>query len=317
MENAPSILPLSNQPSLSKKRETTSLLKSDPAWPRRIVCLTAETTEILFALGAGDRIVGVSGYTVRPPEARLKEKVAAFTSVRMDKIRALEPDLIFAFSDLQKDIVRELTEAGYNLFVTNQRSLKEVGETIVAVGRLLGLEKKSEELCSKFFGELEELQRKASEFPRRLHVYFEEWDDPLISGIRWVGELIRMLGGEDIFEELEAGKVARERRVNPEEVIHRNPEVILASWCGKKVQTEKIRSRPGWDKIEAVQKNQIYEIKSADILQPGLSLLHGARQMFDVFCAVHRESVVIARSEATKQSRSQIASPVAKHAGSQ
>ena len=269
------------------------MLKFDPHWPRRIICLTAETTEILFALGAGDRIVGVSGYTVRPAEARLKEKVAAFTSIRMDKIRSLEPDLIFAFSDLQKDIARELTEAGYNLFVTNQRSLKEVGETIVAVGRLLGLEKKSEELCSKFFGELEALEEKAAEFPRRLRVYFEEWDDPLISGIRWVGELIRMLGGEDIFEELEVGKVARERRVNPEEVIHRNPEVILASWCGKKVQAEKIRSRPGWDKIEAVKRNQIYEIKSADILQPGLSLLHGAQQIFEIFNQIHKFSLPI------------------------
>ena len=259
-------------------------------WPRRIICLTAETTEILFALGAGDRIVGVSGYTVRPPEARLKEKVAAFTSVRMEKIKELRPDLIFAFSDLQKEIVRDLTEAGYNVYITNQRSLKEVGEAILGVGRLIGLEKKAEELCEKFFGELQGLEKKASEFPRRLRVYFEEWDDPFISGIRWVGELIRMLGGDDVFEELEEGKVARERRVHPEEVIRRNPEVILASWCGKKVQIEKISSRPGWDQIEAVKKNQIYEIKSADILQPGLSLLHGARQIFDIFSEIHTHS---------------------------
>src|SRR3989338_9352997 len=182
-------------------------------WPERIICLTAETTEILYALGAGDRIVGVSGYTVRPPEARLKEKVAAFTSVRMDKIRALDPDLIFAFSDLQKDIVRDLTEEGYNVFVTNQRSLEEIGEVIISVGRLLGLEGKAEALSEKFYGELSQLQEKASKFPlrRRLRVYFEEWDGPLISGIQWVGELIRMLGGEDIFEELESGKVAPPR----------------------------------------------------------------------------------------------------------
>lgn len=266
----------------------TSLSSVDPAlaaslWPRRIICLTAETTEILFALGAGDRIVGVSGYTVRPPEARQKEKVAAFTSVRMEKIRSLAPDLIFAFSDLQKDIVRELTEAGYTVFVSNQRSLKEVGSTILAVGRLLGLEEKAKNLCQEFFSELETLAQRARLFPRRLRVYFEEWDDPLISGIRWAGELIRLLGGEDIFEELEAGTVARQRRVEPEEVIRRNPEVILASWCGKKVQIGKIRGRPGWDEIEAVRKNQIYEIKSADILQPGLSLLHGARQIFEIF----------------------------------
>lgn len=262
-------------------------MSKSKGWPRRIICLTAETTEILFALGAGDRIVGVSGYTVRPPEARLKEKVAAFTSVRMDKIRILQPDLIFAFSDLQKDIVRDLTEEGFNVFVTNQRSLGEVGQVILAVGRLLGLEEKAEALCGNFDAALDGLEKKAQEFPRKLRVYFEEWDEPLISGIRWVGELIRKLGGEDVFQELEKGKVARQRRVEPEEVVRRNPEVILASWCGKKVQIEKIRSRPDWNRIEAVQKNQIYEIKSRDILQPGLSLLHGARQIFDIFSRIH------------------------------
>ncbi len=261
------------------------------SWPQRIICLTAETTEILFALGAGDRIVGVSGYTVRPPEARLKEKVSAFTSLRMDKIKILKPDFIFAFSDLQKDMVRELTGEGFTVFVTNQRSLKEVGETIVAVGRLLGLEEKAGEVFDSFFGELDSLEKKAREFPKRLRVYFEEWDDPLISGIEWVGEILQKLGGEDIFPELSKGKTAKERQPAPAEVIRRNPEVILASWCGKKVQIEKIRSRPGWDKIEAVQRNQIFEIKSPDILQPGLSLLHGARQILHFFEEIHRGAV--------------------------
>ena len=260
---------------------------SKSSWPRRIVCLTAETTEIAFALGAGDRVVGVSGYAVRPPEARLKEKVSAFTTARMEKIRTLQPDLVLAFSDLQKDIVRDLTEEGFNVFVTNQRSLGEVGEAILATGRLLGLEKEGERLRDQFLGELDQLEKKASLFPRRLSVYFEEWDDPLISGIRWVGELVRKLGGEDVFEELEKGTVARDRCVKPDEVIQRNPEVILASWCGKKVQIEKIRSRKGWDRITAVQKNQIYEIKSTDILQPGLSLLHGARQILEIFASLH------------------------------
>lgn len=246
-------------------------------WPERIICLTAETTEILYALGAQDRIVGVSGYTVRPPEARLKEKVAAFTSVRMDKIRVLKPDLIFAFSDLQKDIVRDLTAEGFNTYVTNQRSLEEIGNTILAVGRLVGLEEKALDLRGKFFRELDDLEKKA--VPRRLRVYFEEWDEPLISGIRWVGEILRKLGAEDIFEDLSSGMTAAQRHVKPEEVIARNPELILASWCGKKVQIDKITSRPGWDRIEAVRTNRIYEIKSADILQPGLSLLEGARQI--------------------------------------
>lgn len=256
-------------------------------WPRKVICLTAETTEILFALGAGERIVGVSGYSVRPPEARLKEKVSAFTSARMEKIRGLQPDLIFAFSDLQKDIVAELTQEGFNVFVTNQRSLQEVSDTIIAVGRLVGLEKEAVVLAGQFESELEELGRKAAQFPRRLRVYFEEWDDPLISGIKWAGEMIRKLGGEDIFQELEQGRVAKDRCVLAEQVIERNPEVVLASWCGKKVQIENIRSRTGWDQIEAVRRNQIYEIKSADILQPGLSLLYGARRMFEIFNGIH------------------------------
>ena len=257
------------------------------AWPKRIVCLTAETTEIAFALGAGDQIVGVSGFALRPAEARQKEKVSAFTSARIDKIRALKPDLILAFSDLQKDIVRDLTQEGFTVFVTNQRSLEEIGEAILATGRLLGREEKALELREKFYDELDQLEKKASAFPRRLRVYFEEWDDPPISGIRWVGEIIEKVGGKDIFPELGLGLTASERRVNPEEVIRRNPEVILASWCGKKVRFEKIRSRPGWEKIEAVERNQIYEIKSPYICQPGLSLLEGARQMFEIFGRIH------------------------------
>jgi iron complex transport system substrate-binding protein len=254
-------------------------------WPKRIICLTAETTEIAFALGVGERIVGVSGYSVRPAEARKKEKVAAFTSARFDKIRELKPDLILGFSDLQKDIVRELVGEGYNVFVTNQRSLEEVGEAIVSTGRLLGLEKKAFQVRDEFFSEIDRL---AKEAPRDFspRVYFEEWDDPMITGIRWVSELISRLGGQDIFRQKSGGKVASERTVQPEEVIRANPEIIIASWCGKKVQVEKIRNRPGWEKIEAVKRNQIYEIKSPDILAPGLSLIHGARRMAEIFKSV-------------------------------
>lgn len=256
-------------------------------WPERIVCLTAETTEILFALGAGERIVGVSGYTVRPPEARLKEKVAAFTSVKMDKIRALNPDLIFAFSDLQKDIVRDLAGEGYTVFTSNQRSLREIGELILAVGRLIGLEERAARLSDEFFEGLARLSERAAKFPRPLRVYFEEWDGPLISGIQWVGEIMSRLGGEDIFPELSSRKRAAERQVDPSEVIRRNPDVILASWCGKKVRTEAIRSRAGWESIEAVKQDLIFEIKSADILQPGLSLLEGASRILEIFSSVH------------------------------
>jgi iron complex transport system substrate-binding protein len=252
-------------------------------WPKRIVCLTAETTEMAFALGAGDRVVGVSGYSIRPPEARKKEKVAAFTSVRIDKIRKLKPDLILGFSDLQKDILRDLVGEGFTVFVTNQRSLKEVGEAILATGRLLGAADKADEIFKHFFLELEELAKRRASLPYSPRVYFEEWDDPMITGIRWVSELIEKLGGTDVFKEKSNGKVACERTVTSEDVIRANPDVIMASWCGKKVQIEKIRTRPGWEAIKAVKKNQIYEIKSPDILAPGLSLLHGARHMADIF----------------------------------
>ena len=248
-------------------------------WPRRIICLTSETTEIAFALGAGERVVGVSGYSVRPAEARQKEKVGAFTSVRMEKIRDLQPDLILGFSDLQKDILRDLVGEGFNVFVTNQRSLSEIGDAILAIGRLLGAEAKAETLRNEFFSTLEMLAGSTPPGPDKPRVYFEEWDDPMISGISWVSELIELLGGEDVFKEKSSGKTAKERIVSSEEVIRANPDIIVASWCGKKVQKEKISSRPGWDSLEAVRKNHIHEIKSPDILAPGLSLLEGARQM--------------------------------------
>lgn len=255
---------------------------SKKVWPRRIACITAETTEIVFALGAGDRIIGVSGYTIRPEEARKKPKVAAFTSIRMDKIRELNPDLILGFSDLQKDIARELIEEGFNVFITNQRSLEETGDAVLAIGRLIGLEKKAVRLRDSFFKEIDELAKKTvrSGNPK---VYFEEWDEPMISGIRWVSELIERLGARDIFPELKNKKNARDRYVTSEQVIARNPDIIIASWCGKKARLEKIEARPGWDRISAVQNKRLYEIKSPDILAPGLSLLHGAREMARIF----------------------------------
>ncbi|MBI3317473.1 MAG: cobalamin-binding protein [Candidatus Omnitrophica bacterium] len=252
------------------------------AWPRRIICLTAETTEIVYLLGAGERIVGVSGYSVRPPEAREKPKVAAFTSIKIEKIRELNPDLILGFSDLQKQIAHDLIQEGFPVFITNQRSLSEIGDVLLAIGRLIGKPEKAEEIRENFFGELEKLAEGPGPdcCPR---VYFEEWDEPLISGISWVSELIERLGGEDIFKEKSLGKTAKDRTVRTEDVIAKNPDMILASWCGKKVQIEKIKSRPGWDQIKAVKNNKIFEIKSADILQPGPSLLHGARKISKFF----------------------------------
>ena len=230
-------------------------------------------------------MAGVSGYCVRPAEARLKPKVAAFTSIRLDKLRELRPDLILGFSDLQKDIARDLVAEGFNVFISNQRTLQETADMILAVGRLIGEEKNAVKIYEEFWEELERLSRS---FPRkresilnakRPRIYFEEWDNPMISGISWVSELIETLGGEDVFKNKSAGRNAKERIVSFEDVIAADPDAIIASWCGKKVNFEKIKSRPGWDKIKAVRNNQLYEIKSPDILAPGLSLLHGARQM--------------------------------------
>ncbi len=255
------------------------LLKSKiGSWPRRIICLTSETAEIVFELGAEELVVGVSGYAVRPSAVRQKPKVAAFTSINLDKIKELEPDLILGFSDLQKDIARDLVAAGYPVFITNQRSLEEITETILAIGRLIGKETKAQTLAGNFENEIASL-KPVSYSGKKPRVYFEEWDDPIISGIRWVSEIIEASGGEDIFRNLSSGSTASQRIINPEIVVQENPDIIFASWCGKKVAIQKILDRPGWDQIEAVKYKRVYEIKSADILAPGLSLLLGARKM--------------------------------------
>lgn len=254
------------------------------SWPRRIACITSETTEIVFALGAGERIIGVSGYAVRPPEARLKEKIAAFKSIRMDKVRELKPDLVLGFSDLQNDIARQLVEEGFNVFITNQRTLQQTADALLAIARLIGEEAKGREIYENFLGEIDSLASQTTALLKsRPRVYFEEWDDPMITGISWVHELIERLGGEDVFAHKSSGTVAKQRTVTSDEVMAADPDLIIASWCGKKVQFEKIRSRPGWEKIRAVRENRLYEIKSPDILAPGLSLIHGARQMAEIF----------------------------------
>lgn len=257
------------------------LSSAKPGYPRRIVCLTTETVEIAYALGAGDRVVGVSGYVVRPPEARKKPKVSAFTSMKMDKILALKPDLVLAFSDLQKDMVRDLVKEGLNVFCLNQRSVAETLRAILWIGLLLGEEARARALVAEFEAEIAACRAAAGDGPRPV-VYFEEWDDPLISGIRWVSELIEIAGGRDAFPELKDRHRAPDRVVRPEEVIARAPDVIVASWCGKKVSKKRIVERPGWDAIPAVRAGRVYEIKSADILQPGPSLLHGLKQLREI-----------------------------------
>ncbi len=249
-------------------------------YPQRIVCLTEETTETLYLLGQGDRIVGVSGYTVRPPEARLKPKVSAFINAKFDKIADLKPDLVLAFSDLQADLCAELVRRGMNVVVFNQRSVAEILQMIAMLGGLVGCQQEAEQLADRLSADLDRIAESASRFPRRLRVFFEEWDEPLISGIRWVEELVAIAGGTPIFPELSTAGLAKNRIVAAAEVARRDPEVIFASWCGKKVKKATIRSRPGWDATAAIRDDRIFEIKSTYILQPGpASLTDGVRQM--------------------------------------
>jgi iron complex transport system substrate-binding protein len=242
-------------------------------YPSRIVCLTEETTETLYLLGEGDRVVGVSGYTVRPPEARQKPKVSSFLHARYEKIEALRPDLILAFSDLQADITTDLVKRGYPVFTFNQRSVAEILQMIRVLAGIVGVPAKGDALAMSLERGLDDIHERASELPRRPKVFFEEWYDPLISGIRWTEELVRIAGGEPIFPELERASLAKDRIVSSEEVIARAPEVIIGSWCGKPVRPERITARPGWDMVPAVRDGHIYEVKSAYILQPGPAAL--------------------------------------------
>jgi iron complex transport system substrate-binding protein len=252
-------------------------------YPRRIACLTEETTETLYLLGEQDRIVGVSGYTVRPPEARLKPKISAFTTAKFEKIMAVEPDLVLAFSDLQADIVRELLVRGVSVFAFNQRSVQEILDMIIVLARIVGVPEKGLALAAQFRANLAAIQASAASLPRRPRVLFEEWKDPLISGIRWVDELIEIAGGTPVFPELRSAQAAKNRIVDPASVIARDPQIIIASWCGMKVNKEFIRLRPGWDAITAVRADQIYEIKSTYILQPGpAALTEGVRQLHEI-----------------------------------
>ncbi len=252
-------------------------------FPRRIVCLTDETVETLYLLGEQDRIVGVTGYATRPPEVRTKPRVSAFSSAKFDAILGLKPDLVLAFSDVQAEITRELVSLGVTVLNFNQRTIAGIIDMICALARLVGKPSEGEALVESFTRGLDEIAEAARQFPRRPRVYFEEWNEPLISGIGWVEELIEIAGGAPIFPELRRCGKAKDRVVNPAEVLARDPEVILASWCGRKVNKEKIASRPGWTAIRAVLDSHIYEIKSAIILQPGpAALTDGVRRIHSI-----------------------------------
>ncbi|WP_020180183.1 cobalamin-binding protein [Methylopila sp. M107] len=241
--------------------------------PQRIVCLTEETVETLYLLGEEDRIVGVSGYAVRPARVRReKPRVSAFTSADIPKILALKPDLVFAFSDLQADIAAELIRAGVHVHAFNHRDVAGILAMIRCVGALVGAGERAERLAASYEARLDEV-REATATIARPRVYFEEWEGPLISGIGWVSELVAIAGGDDVFADLSGCAAAKDRIVTQEQVLASMPDVILASWCGKKVVPEKIRARDGWGAIPAVRDGRIFEIKSPLILQPGPAAL--------------------------------------------
>lgn len=241
---------------------------------RRIVCLTEETTETLYLLGEEARIVGISGYTVRPPEARrTKPRVSAFTHANVPKILALRPDLVLAFSDLQADVVAALVRTGLEVHVFNQRDVEGILAMIRTLGALVGATARAERLVAGFRRRLREVSARARRLPVRPRVYFEEWDDPMISGIGWVSELVAVAGGIDVFADRTRGVTARERFVTVEEVRARDPEIVFASWCGKAFRPERFRERPGFDALTAVRRGAVHEIEASVILQPGPAAL--------------------------------------------
>jgi iron complex transport system substrate-binding protein len=256
-------------------------------YPSRIVCLTEETTETLYMLGEGDRVVGVSAYTVRPQEARSKPRVSAFINANFEKIEALSPDLVLGFSDLQADIAAELIKRGYPVMVFNHRSVTDILQMIRVVGAMVGAAARADALADRLEMDLDFYRTAAATLRRRPRVFFEEWDDPLISGIRWVEELIEIAGGEPIFPELRDGVLAKQRIVESDEVVRRAPDIIIASWCGKPVKKDAIASRRGWCDIPAVRNGRIHEVKSTIILQPGpAALTDGIRALQQIIVRV-------------------------------
>lgn len=254
--------------------------------PRRIVCLTEEPTEWLYLLGEEARIVGISGYTVRPRRARdEKPRVSAFLDGKIDKIVALEPELVIGFSDMQAVLADKLIRAGLNVWITNQRSVEEIFGTLRMMASLVGANDKAEAWITACRGRHAQIAAAASNWKRRPRVYFEEWDSPMISAIQWVSELIGIAGGDDVFPELAVQRMGRDRVIpDAMEPARRAPDVIVGSWCGKKFRPEHVRERDGWQDVPAVRHDRLHEIKSCDILQPGpAALTDGLEQLHRLF----------------------------------
>ena len=263
--------------------------------PQRIVCLTEEPTETLYAIGEQARIVGISGFTVRPAIARReKPKVSAFTSAKTGEILKLRPDFVVGFSDIQADIAAELIRRGTEVWISNHRSVAGILDYVRRLGALVGVGERANAYADELQRGLDAIEREAAALPRRPRVYFEEWDEPQISGIQWVAELIRIAGGDDVFPELAAEPLAKQRILaDPSEVVRRAPDIVIGSWCGKKFRPEKVAARPGWDAVPAVRDGELHEVKSPLILQPGPAAVT------DGVCAIAE----IIRNWATKQAR--------------
>jgi iron complex transport system substrate-binding protein len=268
-------------------RRARSLIDATaPGYPQRIVCLTEEPTEVLYALGEQQRIVGISGFTVRPPQARKeKPRVSAFTSAKIGRILALKPDLVIGFSDIQADIARDLIKAGVEVWISNHRTVDGILAYVLRLGAMVGAPAKAKRLVRELERHIVAVRRAAAKLPRRPRVYFEEWDEPQICGIQWVSELIGIAGGEDIFRERATEPLGKNRILaDPDEVIRRAPDIILGSWCGKRFVPQAVAARPGWQAIPAVRGGELHEIKSPLILQPGpAALTDGVDAMFNVF----------------------------------
>jgi iron complex transport system substrate-binding protein len=245
--------------------------------PRRIVCLSAESADWFWRIGAWDAVVGATAFFTVPEGAEPKPRIGGFSTAQFDEIAELKPDLIIAYSDVQAPLLAELMRRGFAVLGTNQRSLAEIESTMMLLGRIVGYESEAVHWLREFQKRLAPVEK----VKVRLRVYFEEWNDPLVSGIAWVSELIERAGGKDVFAELRTQRAAMERVVESDEVCHRNPEVILASWCGRAVRIPDVVSRPGWKDIAAVQKRRIYEIHSSEILQPGFRLVDGYQRIKD------------------------------------
>jgi iron complex transport system substrate-binding protein len=266
---------LAPTPSLPNEPTVPTAPALRAGYPERIVCLTEEPTEVLYALGEQDRIVGISGFTVRPPQARRdKPKVSAFTSAKVEKIMDLKPDLAIGFSDIQADIAQALIKRGVEVWISNHRSVAQIIAYVRRLGGMVGASAKAEDYARSLEAHVQSVQEAAARLPRRPRVYFEEWDEPQISAIRWVSELIGIAGGDDIFPERAVESLARQRILSgPHEVLPRLPDLIIGSWCGKKFRAEQVAARPGWDTLPAVRDGELHEIKSPLILQPGPAAL--------------------------------------------